>query len=100
MLLVRPLNVPVSIALPERRKALAALKGGGKQSLERVLARPSRIVQSASNAQSNVAMSSADAMPKEPPNVSEAVRPRGRSSAAMPSVSKMPSGLAPPSANV
>ena len=93
MLLVRPLNVPVSIALPERRKALAALKGGGKQSLKRVLARLREIVQFASNAQSNVAMSSADAMPKEPPNVSEepanvseARRPRGRNSSAIPSV--------------
>jgi hypothetical protein len=101
MLLVRrPLNVPVSIALPERRKALAALKGGGKQSLKRVLARRRGIVQFASNVQSNVAMSSADAMPKKPPNVSEALRPRGRSSSAIPSVWEMTSGLAPPSANV
>jgi hypothetical protein len=95
MLLVRSLNVPVSIALPERRKAHAALKGGGKQSLKRVLARRNGIVQFARNGQSNVAMSSADAMPKEPPNL-----PRVRSSAAMPSVSEMLRGLAPPSANV
>ena len=86
MLLVRPLNGPVSIARPERRKGLAAVEGGGKQSPKRVHARWRGIVQFARNAQSNVAMSSPEAMPKEPPNVSEALRPRGQSSSAIPSV--------------
>ena len=98
MLPVRHPNARVSIALPERRKPLAALKEGDKQSLKRVLAPRSGNERFASNAPSHGAMWIVGEMPKEPPNVSAAVRPHSQSSAAMPNVSKMQSGLAPLSA--
>ena len=88
----------MSIGPPERRKPLAALKGSDKQSLKRVLAPRSGNGRFASNAPSRGAMWTVGEMQKEPPNVSAAVRPHSQSSAAMPNVSKMQSGLAPLSA--